>query len=170
MRHYNVIFDKFLTLCLHFLVYESSGRLSFDLLSTGSANVHREVGLFDDCLQVSGDDDSEFVGQYCSVFFKIERIDPEEVDESLAPAMRLKHPKTGDPTELHSNFKNPGASFCLPSSCSAVDLRTAIAQQIGFEVLNGTHSVVTLADDNYCYSKAKKHQLDWATITVMYVA
>lgn len=141
-------------------MYESSGRLDFALINTGSKNVHHDVGLFDDCLEIHAND---IYGQYCSVFFKLELIAEEELDESA----KLQEPKTASPTKLYSNFLHPGSSFCLPSSCNAADLRQAVAQQIGYEILSGNYSVVTIADDNYCYSKAKKEELDTASIVVM---
>ena len=55
-----------------------------------------------------------------------------------------------------------GVDFCIPSSCSADDFRRAVSGFVGQEVIytnvddnNETHyySIVTYADDGWCYTR-----------------
>ena len=95
-------------------------------------------GLFDECISIVA---PTFQGQYCSVFFKIE----EGTDRG--------NQRDGD----GHTFKLPRAGFCIPSSCSSLDFRSSVSQLITRNTLitNSTSSIVTITDENYCYTKKK---------------
>ncbi len=175
-------------------MYESTGQFPEGYI--GGGNVHA-VGLFDECLSVNTaleeqESDSSFQGQYCTVFFHVEPISPNEVDledeiheEERAEnwlflyqlyqrlfneSVPLKAPKVRE-TDVNSRFL-PSVGLCLPSSCSAEDVRSACAQQVGSSTIRANLSVVTVTDDRYCYTKAKvdaSPDLNGADITVTYV-
>jgi hypothetical protein len=53
-------------------------------------------------------------------------------------------------------YHKPTVGFCLPSTCTADDLNSAVSQLLGFRIVNGRNfSVVPISDENYCYSKEK---------------
>ncbi|XP_057365447.1 nose resistant to fluoxetine protein 6-like [Daphnia carinata] len=135
----------------------------------GAGNYHAE-GLFDECLAVRGGS-NRFQGQYCTVFFKPERVsgmignhtttENNQTDSSTAliilnhlfgtsveDAVRVE-PKISsvDP----STYMLPSLGLCIPSSCSASDLAHSIAQLIGRYVI-ANQSIVTIADEKYCFT------------------
>lgn len=127
-------------------VYESSGRLAEEMLYTGSGNIHHESGLFDECLAIQSPE-IPFRGQYCSVFFDLKPIN----DSNLASNL-----KEEEPNENISSFKLSSVSFCIPSSCSASDLRSAVAQQVGYRSIDGIkQTIVTISSEDYCNTEAK---------------
>lgn len=147
------------------LVYESSGRLVEELIHTGSGNVHHESGLFDECLSVRSDD-IVFRGQYCSVFFDLKPISSNVNDMDT-------NSNEGEPYTYMSNFRMPSVSYCLPSTCSARDLRSAVAQLVGRRNINGVnHTLVTISSEDYCYSEekinAKDIKYDILAISILY--
>lgn len=162
-------------------------------------NVHAN-GLFDECIGVQAEwTSTSFQGQYCTVFLEEALVMPWELEnepkdpngnqmgranwltifQSLAwlydgPA--LKQPKVRD-TDLSSKYL-PSVDFCIPSSCSVDDFRSAIAQLIGSRVIGNTTkdgefyytSMVAVTDENYCYTKQKitaSQNLDGPEIAVM---
>ena len=134
-------------------MYESSGRLVEELIHTGSGNVHHESGLFDECLSVRSDD-IDFRGQYCSVFFDLK---PTPLNENEMDS----NSDVGEPYTYMSNFRMPSISFCLPSTCSARDLRSAVAQLVGHRNIDGTnYKLVTISSEDYCYSQDKINDKD----------
>ena len=142
-------------------VYESSGRLAEELIYTGSGHVHHESGLFDRCLvAIQASDDLEFQGQFCSVFFE------------LKPTSSIEH-YTAEPYKNMSNFRMPSVGFCLPSTCSAKDLRSAVAQLLDNRNSRGAnYSIVTLGSEDYCYTRQKieSHSIksDYGAIATLY--
>jgi len=150
-----------------FAVYESSGRLVEDLIYIeGSDNVHHGSGLFDECLSVESDE-VPFQGQYCTVFFGLKQTHP---DESVSKNDAIVE----KPNEHISNFQKPSVGFCLPSTCSASDLRSAVAQLVGSRVIKEKKfSVVAISGENYCYTQEKinasKATFDYLTLAVLYV-
>ncbi len=128
-------------------MYESSGRLAEEMLYTGTGNIHHESGLFDECLAIQSPE-MPFRGQYCSVFFELKPIN----DSSLASFL-----KEAEPDGNISSFKLSSVSFCIPSSCSASDLRSAVAQQVGtHRTIDGiTQTIVTISSEDYCNTEAK---------------
>ena len=69
-------------------MHESTGKLPEGLF-TGGSSVYRSFGLFDECIDTRGpnttDDSTLFNGKYCSVFFYVEEVLPEELDNSTIP-------------------------------------------------------------------------------------
>lgn len=158
-------------------VKESSGNLPIGIF--GSGNFHAD-GLFDECLAIRPPE-APYDGQYCTVFFRPERIttEPEvlpsidERDINLVTLFQLLglsatgqvEPKVSEADALSYAF--PSISFCLPASCSAADLGYSIADLVGsFSI--GNYSIVTVADERYCF-KADKEPIkyDAPEITVM---
>lgn len=74
-----------------------------------------------------------------------------------------QNPKLLEPKVRDTNFLSqfiPGMDFCLPSTCSPDDIRRAISEFVGQEVIyvdetNETryYSIVTYADDGWCYTR-----------------
>jgi len=147
------------------IVYESSGRLSNKLSQTESGNQHHETGLFDECLHsfISSNDDDDvvvtFQPQYCTVFFDALPIDKN--NDTIAMT-------EGEPVEDMSNFVKSSASFCIPSTCSALDLRSAVAHRMRQQHHSAadTRVVTTITNANYCHtmdSISINKQFDTAT-------
>ena len=131
-------------------MYESSGRLVEDLIYIeGSDNVHHGSGLFDECLSVESDRIGvPFQGQYCTVFFKLQPV--EEEGDHINNFIGEKE------TESIFTYHKPTVGFCLPSTCTANDLNSAVSQFLGFRIVHGRNfSVVAISDENNCYSKEK---------------
>lgn len=159
-------------------MYESSGRLAEQLFNTDSQNVHHSTGLFDECLSIQPEDEP-FQGQYCTVFFENESVREHENDHDYHSQAILETGKTavckeGEPKEHKSNFLMPSVGFCLPSTCSASDLRSAVAQLVGQQLINKTNfTMVVITNENYCYSQNKINtntiRDDKLAMTVMYV-
>jgi len=62
----------------------------------------------------------------------------------------------------------PSVGFCLPSSCSAVDLRSAVNEILGTHLLGDSIALVTVTDDRQSFSKIDPaDEFDGATIAVM---
>ena len=141
---------------LHTPVYESSGRLVEDLIHIeGSDNVHHESGLFDECLSVESDG-INFQGKYCTVFFGLKH---KENDGGSTP-LDWDDSDEEEINENMSNFQKPSVGFCLPSTCSAGDLRSAVAQLVaaGHRVINEKNfSIVAMSNEKYCYTLEKIH-------------
>ena len=136
-------------------VYESSGRLEQDLLYTGSGSIHHQLGLFDVCLSIT--DGVSFQGKYCTVFF------------DLKPAP-FSASRESEPYEYMSNFRMPSVSFCIPSTCSARDLRSAVAQLLnGHRVIKGENfSLVAITNENYCYTQGSEMKFDILFTSTLY--
>lgn len=128
-------------------MYESSGRMVENLIYIeGNSDVHHETGLFDGCVSVRPDG-IPFQGQYCTVFFGLKQVDSDGNVENW---------KEEEPIESSSNFIKPSIGFCLPSTCSARDLRSAVAQQVGYRASNGKNfSIVAISSEDYCYTQEK---------------
>ncbi len=127
----------------------------------------------------------DFSGQYCSVFFTSQTIFPNETDyvESYNSEKQkrgswiywaqilqdlVNGPNVSQPLEMETDFNSiylPRIDFCIPSSCSYQDLRTAVASFVGKKVIasfNDTENnqlyfkaVSTLSSDGYCFTKEK---------------
>ena len=140
---------------------ESSGSLPIGMF--GSGNFHAD-GLFDECLGIRPPA-APYGGQYCTVFFRPEKITAEEevrslmlhdanvIDErsiNLVTLFQLLgmlasgqvEPKISEAGSLSYAF--PSISFCLPASCSAADLGYAVADLVGGFAI-GDYSIVTVA-------------------------
>ncbi len=113
-------------------------------------------GLFDECLYVKT---PSFKGQYCSAFFRSKAGDePAKVIEQEGDRWTANGPNR--------------VGFCIPSSCSASDFRSSVAQ-ITRKALEGNHtsSIIILTDENYCYTQKKidsAPEFDGLDITFLY--
>jgi hypothetical protein len=94
----------------------------------GDENEHHESGLFDECLTVQSDGVS-FQGKYCTVFFGLQAVEDTSNQENNINAEKEKE-------TIYSN-QMPSVGFCLPSTCSADDLNSAVAQFLGSRVIKG---------------------------------
>ena len=57
--------------------------------------------------------------------------------------------EAGQPIENMSNFVKSSAAFCIPSSCSAEDLRSAVAHRLRH------FSLVSITSEDFCYTRDK---------------
>lgn len=120
-------------------------------------------GLFDLCLAVESP--YHFHGQYCSVFFKEEHPTISKTESRVMNKSRVVQIK-GD----GNTYTLPRVGFCIPSSCSPLDFRSAVAKMIAHSIddlknysensqqtsYNNSHpNLVVIADENYCYTKEK---------------
>uniref|UniRef100_A0A0P5Y8E9 Nose resistant to fluoxetine protein n=1 Tax=Daphnia magna TaxID=35525 RepID=A0A0P5Y8E9_9CRUS len=130
-------------------MYESSGKVIENLIHIeGGESVHHESGLFDGCLSVQSDGVS-FKGQYCTVFFGLKPVAEEERSLDDIP--------DADVENVYHDQK-PSVGFCLPSTCTASDLRSAVAQQVGHRVGKGKNfSIVAISSEDNCYTEEKIH-------------
>ena len=164
-------------------MYHASGRLSIDestnfLISGLGNNVHQDPGLFDQCIATSSPS-GRIKGQYCSIFLSAQPLVEHDYDGKL-----LNEPKVSS-TERQLHILWPVTAidsiigFCLPSSCSATDLQTAVAHKIGKTTFrtknrNGTvtvQSIVTSSNDRVCHSQIKiqdQQALDATCIAFLY--
>lgn len=145
-------------------MYEASGKLSEDFYNftsvgiRGSRTSRHETGLFDQCISIGLD---EFEGQYCTLLFEVE---PVTKDELLNDGKRREtFPKIRNSISQSLIFPDSISSilgtieFCLPSSCTAQDLKTAVSQIVGMNNIGpgNNYTVVTIGNDNYCHSREK---------------
>jgi len=130
-------------------VEESSGKLA------DSFYMNNAIGVFDQCLTISVNNSgvAPFRGRYCSVYFKTELVDKSWV---AGADWRVDAKESDGYFGLISPLSK-GVGLCVPSACSAGDVRHAIARLVGIFPLPGpqgnTSSVVTITDDRYCYSE-----------------
>ncbi len=144
-------------------MYKSSARLVENLIYiAGDENEHHESGLFDECLTVQSDGVS-FQGKYCTVFFGLQAVEDKSNQEHNFNAEKEKE-------TVHNN-QMPSVSFCLPSTCSADDLNSAVAQLLGSRVIKGRNfSVIAIANENDCYTEEKvqaNSRFDNITVTIL---
>ena len=131
--------------------------------------MHHESGLFDECLSVESDR-VPFQGQYCTVFFELKPVKEEETNVNHLE--NISNTSTDEPVENLYTYQKPSVGFCLPSTCSASDLRSAVAQHVGYRTIKETNfSIVTVANENYCYTQKKidtsRTTFDNVTIAVL---
>ena len=161
-------------------VYEATGKLpviGLDNVLKEWKNDHRSSpGLFESCLAAS----SAFA-QYCTVFFQSEQVDRNEwtnINDEHRPAQlgwlyihelgknatpsgaKLKQYKWKKEANFYKGGYPPHIGLCLPSSCSARDVGSAVAQLMdrrpidSMEMLS-PRAVIPVADENYCYTNEK---------------
>ena len=152
---------------------ESSGKLPEEiqlLTSTQSGNNRFEYGLFDQCISAQSDT-GRFTGQYCTVLLELEEVGGVELGEPKSKEVEI--PKS---IFNHLSTKEGVVGLCLPSSCSALDVRKAVAQRVGqfkfplsgngLSVLPSSLiknqksgdvivSVTAISDESYCYTQEK---------------
>lgn len=155
-------------------MHESSGKLPdglYNAIRTHNGNTRQEPGLFDQCLAVRAQQEvgHHFSGQYCSVFLKVEPLDSGP-QEFIEPRMR-KPERPTNPIDMKAYHYDGMVGFCLPSSCSASDLQSAVAQRVGRNAIGPGRnlSVVTVAGEDYCFTEEKiksQSALDFPAITM----
>lgn len=168
------------------IVYESSGDYLPLGFFGGSGNTHSD-GLFDECLAIRGPEGTNIKGKYCSVFLSLAPVSESEIlpfDESvdsrasMVTIFQLINKLLGGLSGQQvvpkvvkadsSTYAYPSTVFCLPSSCSADDLGQAVAQLVGTNVLPNNFSIVTIADEGYCFEETNgPPAFDGADISVM---
>ena len=117
-------------------MYESSGSLTDKLIDSVTGNVRHEMGLFDECIAVNT---ASFQAKYCTVFFDSHQtMTPNKNNDSVL-------------LENMSNFVKSSVAFCIPSSCTADELRSAVAHRLA------THRRLSLlspiASEDFCYTQ-----------------
>lgn len=133
-------------------MYKSSGSLTDKIIENGTGNVHHEMGLFDECLAaVNPLRDREiinsFEAKYCTVFFDSNKKHQEIIINESSTA-------EAEPIENLSNFmKSSSIAFCIPSSCTAGELRSAVAHRLRHR-LNLLY-VMSITSEDFCYTKDK---------------
>lgn len=173
-----------MTIYFKWVVYHASGRLSTDestnfLIVGLDTNVHQDPGLFDQCIATSSPS-GKIRGQYCSVFLSARPLLMQHDDNSLLIEPKISSAERQQlfRTLVPVNATNSIIGFCLPSSCSAKDLQTAVAHKIGRTTIqtknrDGTvtvQSVVTINHDRFCHSQNKiqdQHALDATDIAFL---
>ena len=65
-------------------MHESTGQFPEGLFTDRKTNAIRSYGLFDECIDTRGpnttDGSALFNGKYCTIFFFIEQVEPDELD------------------------------------------------------------------------------------------
>lgn len=163
---------------------ETSGQFPAGVVGAGN---HHAEGLFDEC-QTIRSDPYRFRGKYCTIFFKLMLLDQSEIENSVtendvtSPALAILRslygastgtvkiqPKLSLADGYTTGLNFPSLSVCLPSSCSASDLGQSIAEVIGSYVIGNNQSIVTIADENFCFTDDQAPPpIDGPTIIVMY--
>ena len=162
---------------------ESSGKLPEGTFDGGSSF---GMGNFDECLSImvpTSDESLPFQGKYCSVSIIPVTIPMKLENESVSVAaenllgdsyvtifefieLLLKKSKPIIPAEIDGQFYMifpplhiPGMGLCLPSVCTAKEIRHAVAQLVGrFIIPTGKETAVlpvTATSEDYCYTADK---------------
>ena len=129
-------------------MYESSGSLSDKLMiESETGNVRHEMGLFDECLAVSTA--SSFQAKYCTVFFDSSSNESASIVTSDKRQVRT--------VENMSNFVKPSVAFCIPSSCTADDLCSAVAHRLRHRrrSLLAPYLLLPITSEDFCYTPHK---------------
>ena len=128
-------------------MFTSTGRLP-DIrkivASHNTGQTHYDLGLFDQCIGIE-------YGQYCSAFFNINPL-PNNNDSSI----RVENVKR--PTSTYDPLRNNDGvvGFCIPSTCSAEDLRSAIAQLVLKAQPKVPISITISSDEYHCHNVVPK--------------
>ena len=161
-------------------MFGASGKLPGGFYSSGNSAA---PGLFEECLSSQGlGQNFSFKGQYCTVYFSVEDVTEDELEQSSNKSSRnwlaihqweqllFNGPKLKNPKERNGDLNTafgflPSVGICIPSSCSALDFRSAVAQLVGHSsIANSTKedsdqliykSVVTTTDEDYCFTQVK---------------
>lgn len=140
--HANGLFDQ--CLAVRSVPYRFRGKyctVFFKLVPIDSADIERVVLLENNQDENQPAKSSELY----SIWYILRRI----FGSSVRFDARLIQPQVSSP-DLDAVFENyPSFSLCLPSSCSASDLRSSVADLIGRFII-GNHSIVTLTDEKVC--------------------
>ena len=129
-------------------MFLASGRLPLDKstihLFAGVKETRYESGLFDQCLS-SGNSQKNIKGRYCSVFIRARPVNSflESRSKNHRKLFTEKLVSNVSRAAVSMEIPNPESFFdpmkkadiivglCLPSSCSAQDVRHSVANQIG---------------------------------------
>ena len=127
-------------------MYKSSGSLTDKLVQTLSGNVYHDMGLFDECLSAVNptrdkDVNGSFQAKYCTVFFHHQQSS----NKSAIIGQEINS-NEGEPVDYASNFVYPSVAFCIPSTCSARELRSAVADRVRHL------SLVSVTSEDFCYT------------------
>ena len=133
-------------------MYESSGSLTDKLIETNSGNLYHDMGLFGECLAaVDPIRDSGIIGsfkaKYCTVFFHQKQ--PPNNSSVGGEGQEMMSSNEGEPLNNTSNFVYPSVAFCIPSTCSARELRSAVANRVRHL------SLVSVTSEDFCYTAEK---------------
>ena len=131
-------------------MYESSGSLTDKLIETNSGNLHHDMGLFGECLAaVDPIRDHDIIGsfqaKYCTVFFHPKPSTNNSFAGAGDEAQEINSSQ-GEPLNNTSNFVYPSVAFCIPSTCSARELRSAVADRVRHL------SLVSVTSEDFCYT------------------
>lgn len=182
-------------------MFQASGTLprhgSKDYILISDKEIRYELGLFDQCIS-SGSQTEEIKGQYCSIFIKAQplqkpySLEDFNINGKSETGLELKTPRMSV-AKRQKNYHTPVnqadvvVGLCLPSSCSAQDVRNAVAQMIGrntFHLVRKTHesddannqkllySLLSSTHDDFCYTKSKILEAgshDGLSIAFMYI-
>ena len=123
-------------------MYKSSGSLTDKLIDFGTWNVHHEMGLFDECLAAVDRSQVEFPSfeaKYCTVFFENQQ--------------QTNHSSSAELIDYTSNFVKSSIAFCIPSSCTAGDLSSAVAHRLHHQFNH--FSLASVTSEDFCFTKDK---------------
>ena len=144
-----------------------------------SENAHHSPGLFDECLS-HRTDSPNFHGQYCTVFVDVEFIAHSNDDYDTNNPRDFLNGNRESKIKMKKSIQHyyllntlPSIGFCLPSSCSAADLQTAIARQLSSRTKENdkdNNTLIVVTDDNFCYTREKINavKIDWSDYIMMY--
>lgn len=158
-------------------MYESSGKLPASLVyGQVRPNSHHSPGIFDECLSVWTDSPTS-PAKYCTVFFGVEVAGPGEIDHNNEDpskkeeiliygerSRKLKKAKTKETDQpANAHIMMPSVGLCVPASCSAADLRSAVANLRGLRTIGPRFdiSLVTITDDRYCYTRKDVNETEF---------
>ena len=151
-------------------MHKSSGQLTMKLAETGTGSAYHDSGLFDECLSVVIQPHLLFTAKYCTVFFDLQQprssLRPSPIDErpssnnrstdadddsAKLPIIRNKKRHSSiEPVDNMSNFVKSSVAFCIPSTCTADDLLSAVAHH-----LKRLSSFTPISSEDYCYTTNK---------------
>ena len=115
------------------------------LIDSVTGNVRHEMGLFDECIAVNT---ASFQAKYCTVFFHQNKM--KIINQSETQGQDINNSNNqGEILKNMSNFVKPSVALCVPSTCSAGELRSAVANRIRHL------SLVSVTSEDFCYTQEK---------------
>lgn len=154
-------------------MFTSSGKLHDGFIhslisSSRIGQSYLDFGLFDQCLDARISE--ELPAKYCSVFFRVVSH-----DVSASPSVEIREENferptsTYDPSRIHDGV----VALCVPSSCSAKDVRSAVTQHLAKQAASfviphsGSYFLKVYTDDDYCHTGDDVRVLDGYSISMM---
>jgi len=137
-------------------VVSSSGKLSDIYLNT----IPQSMGHFDQCLGIST---AYFTGRYCTVYLKTESGSLTELlrDSTMAGFGTSRPGRKSNSADQHP----ASLGLCLPSSCSAEEIRESLELVLTFQLGNRSLISVSTTED-LCYDRSKINEFDPVDITI----